>query len=63
MDFLDGINASEGIREYFYAKNKLYRWDLKYKDDEMKTLAEDIDRHQDYIDDAYYDDYRSSLEG
>ncbi len=63
LDFLDGINASEGIREYFYAKNKLYRWDLKYKDDEMKTLAEDIDRHQDYIDDAYYDDYRSSLDG
>lgn len=62
-DFLDGINTSEGIREYFYAENKPYRWDLKYKDDELKALAEDIDRHQDYIDDAYYDDYRSSLEG
>ena len=62
LDFLEGINTSEGIREYFYAKNKPYRWDLKYNDDEMKTFAEDIDRHQDDINDDYYHDYRSSLE-
>lgn len=62
LKFLEGISASDGIREYFYAENKPYRWDLKYKDDELDALAEDINRHQDYIYDAYYDDYMSSIE-
>jgi hypothetical protein len=62
LDFVEGISASEAIREYFHAKNKLFRWDLKYKDDELKTLAEDIDKHQDDIYDAQYDEYISSLE-
>jgi hypothetical protein len=50
LDFVEYVVASEYLRSYFRRhKNKLYRWDLKYKDDDMKTLVEDIYRHQDYI--------------
>ena len=57
LDFVEYVVASENLRSYFRRrKNKLYRWDLKYKDDDMKTLVEDMYRHQDYIDDGYYDD-------
>jgi hypothetical protein len=57
LEFIDrDILLNENVKTYFRRKNKLYRWDLKYKDDDIKELAEDIYRHQDYIDDGYYDD-------
>jgi hypothetical protein len=62
LDFLEGINASEAVRQYFYAQNKPYRWDLKYKDNEMESLFEDMETHRDYIYDGLYDDYMESRE-
>jgi hypothetical protein len=55
LDFVENIVLSENIRSYFCDKNKPYRWDLKYKAEDIQTLAEDMHRHPDYINDAYYD--------
>lgn len=55
------IEAKEllDFTSYFCDKNKPYRWDLKYKAEDIETLAEDMHRHPDYIDDAYYDSIES----
>ncbi len=55
LDFVEGIVLSDNIKSYFRDKNKPYRWDLKYKAEDIKTLAEDMYRHRDDIDVAYYD--------
>jgi hypothetical protein len=55
--FIDQIFINEETRSYFsQKKGSLYRWDLKYKKDDLKELVEDMDRHQDYIYDGYYSD-------
>lgn len=55
--FIDRLFINEEIRSYFrHKKGRLYRYDSKYKDDDLKDLAEDIRSHQDYIDDGYYSD-------
>jgi hypothetical protein len=56
LKLVEGTFVTEEIRSYFRRKNKLYRWDLKYKDDDIQELAEDIYRHQDDIYDGYYSD-------
>ena len=63
LDFLKRINMYESIREYFLVRNKPFRWDLKYKDDEMKSFFEDMNEHADDMYDALHDDYLESLEG
>ena len=61
-NFVESIIVSEEVKSYFRRKNKLYRYDLKYKDD-MKALAEDIHHHQDDIYDGYYsENMRSNRE-
>lgn len=53
--FIDIIVVNEETRAYFRDKNRrLYRWDLKYKKEDIKELVEDMYRHQVYFDDAYY---------
>ena len=52
LDFVERIVLNEDIRSYFYDKNKPYRWDLKYKDEDIEAFAEDMSRHPDYIEDA-----------
>jgi hypothetical protein len=55
--FIDRLFINEEIKSYFrHKKGRLYKWDLKYKKDDLKELAEDMDRHQDYIYDGYYSD-------
>jgi hypothetical protein len=55
-DFIEGSIGREETRSYFRRKEKLYRWDLKYKEGDVKELAEDMYRHQDDIYDGYYSD-------
>jgi hypothetical protein len=31
---------------------RLYRWDFKYKKDDIKDLTEDMYQHRDWMDDA-----------
>jgi hypothetical protein len=55
--FIDRLFINEETRLYFrHKKGRLYRWDLKYKKDDLKELADDMRRHQDYINDGYYSD-------
>ena len=52
--FIDGIFINEETRSYFrHKKGRLYRWDLKYKKEDIEELAEDMARHPDWMDDAY----------
>jgi hypothetical protein len=61
--FIDSIVVNEETKAYFRdKKRRLYRWDLKYKKEDIKDLAEDINRHRDEIDDAYYSDNMRSME-
>ena len=55
-NFVESIVVSEEVKSYFPRKGKLYRYDSKYKKDDIKELAEDMQRHQDYIYDGYYSD-------
>jgi hypothetical protein len=57
-DFIEGFIGTEESRSYFRRKEKLYRWDLKYKEGDIKELAEDMYRHQDDIYDGYYSEYK-----
>lgn len=48
LKFIEEILVKEEIRAYFsYKKNKRYRWDLKYKKDDVQDLAEYLYRHRD----------------
>jgi hypothetical protein len=52
--FIDGIFINEELRSYFRQKRgSLYRWDSKYKKEDIEVLAEDMDRHHDWMDDPY----------
>jgi hypothetical protein len=52
--FIDRIFVNEETRSYFrHKKGRLYRWDSKYKKEDIKDLAEDMYRHRDWMDDAY----------
>jgi hypothetical protein len=51
---IDSVFINEETRSYFrHKKGRLYRWDLKYKKEDIKELAEDMYRHRDWFDDAY----------
>jgi hypothetical protein len=51
-EFIDGILLNEELRSYFRQKRgSLYRWDSKYKKEDKETLAEDMVRHPDWLDD------------
>ena len=51
--FIDRLFAKEETRSYFrHRKGRLYRWDLKYKKEDIKELAEDMYRHPDWMYDA-----------
>jgi hypothetical protein len=55
--FIDRLFINEETRSYFrHKKGRLYRWDLKYKKEDIKDLAEDMYRHRDWMDDAYSSD-------
>jgi hypothetical protein len=57
LKFIDRLFLSEETRSYFrHKKGRLYRWDLKYKIEDIKDLAEDMYRHKDDIYDGYYSD-------
>jgi hypothetical protein len=58
--FREHIFVVDEMRSYFRRKNKRYRWDLKYKDDDFGQLAGDMIKNWNYIDDAHYDDHMSS---
>jgi hypothetical protein len=52
--FMDCVFINEETISYFsHKKGRLYRWDLKCKKEDTEELAEDMYRHQDYIEDAY----------
>ncbi len=52
--FIDRLFINEETKSYFrHKKGRLYRWDLKYKKEDIKDLAEDMYRHPDWMDDAY----------
>jgi hypothetical protein len=54
LKFTDGIIVSDQIRAYFRnKKHRLYRWDLKYKKEDIEALAQDMARHPDWLDNAY----------
>jgi hypothetical protein len=58
--FMKRIFLVDEVRSYFHRKNKPYRWDLKYKDDDIIKLLKNMECHRDYIDDALYDAEMSS---
>ena len=40
LDFVEYVVASENLRLHFRRrKNKIYRWDLKYKDDDIENVS------------------------
>jgi hypothetical protein len=52
--FIDQVFINEETKSYFrHKKGRLYRWDLKYKKEDIKDLVEDMYRHPDWMDDAY----------
>jgi hypothetical protein len=55
-EFIEKVVVAEETRSYFRSKQRLYRWGSKYKDDDLKELAEDMYRHRDDIYDGYYYD-------
>jgi len=49
--FIDRIFINEETRSYFrHKKGSLYRWDSKYKKEDIEAVAEDMARHPDWMD-------------
>jgi hypothetical protein len=50
---INSIFLDDELNSYFRRRGNLYRWDRRYKVNDLKELAEDIAQHPDYMEDGY----------